>query len=565
MFFDVVSESSTSRHSKPRARRCALLLAAIVLMAATRAHAGWPSNGLVVGDSAVTRFQPTVALASDGAHGTLSFANPWHQVTRVDPDGAPLWEVAPYVTSFPRGTALVPDGAGGVWVVHSAATDVLAGHWDAAGIPFGGNITVAHDANGTRFLATAFGDGAGGFFALWTDVPTAGEDDLRGAHVDATGTVTTPVAGTLLVGGAGAQVFAGAVADGQGGFVLMYPFGAGENLQRFGPALTPVWAASAARIQPPGAYGDFSLVASGDGGVFVTWIDGPSTAGAVRLLRLDAGGVVYAGWPVDGVAVASPLIQPSAAQVSLDRTGGVLVAWIDQHIAPGGLEPDLRVSRRLGDGSLASGWPALGALAGSTGLPALDARSALVADGAGGCFIAWRGAGIAGLGVSVQHLSASGTPAAGWSATATLLGGAGFPSFTSPVLVSDDAGGAYAAWDEYRYPYLAHEGLNVMRLTRLLPGGVAGIDPPLPQRTALSLAVANPALGRFTISPMLPDERAARLEMFDLAGRVEFRRDLQGAGPHVVTIGAGMATPGVHWLRLSHPLGVRLARVVVLR
>ena len=135
----------------------------------------------------------------------------------------------------------------------------------------------------------------------------------------------------------------------------------------------------------------------------------------------------------------------------------------------------------------------------------------------------------------------------------------------TPVLVTDDAGGAYAAWDEYQYPYLAHEGLNVMRLTRLLPGGVAGIDPPLPQRTALSLAVANPALGRFTISPMLPDERAARLEMFDLAGRVEFRRDLQGAGPHVVTIGAGVATPGVHWLRLSHPLGVRLARVVVLR
>lgn len=564
MCLDSVSKPDPSCHRATPARRRALILATIVMLAASRVHAGWPSNGLVVGDSAVTRFQPTVALASDGAHGTFSFANPWHQVTRVDPDGSPLWEVAPYVTRFPCGTALVPDGAGGVWVVHSVTTDVLAGHWDASGIPLGGNVTVAHNANGTRFLATAFGDGAGGFFAVWTDVPIASTDDLRGAHVDATGTVTTPAAGTLLVGGAGAQVFAGAVPDGHGGFVLMYPFGAGENLQRFGPALTPVWAASAARIQPPGAYGDFSLVASGDGGVFVSWIDGPSTASAVRLLRFDPAGTVPAGWPVDGVAVASPLLQPSMSQVALDRTGGVLVAWTDQRIAAGGSVRDVRVSRRLGDGSLASGWPALGALAGSAGSPALDARSALVADGAGGCFIAWADAGAAGPGVRAQHLAASSAPAAGWSSTATLLGGAGFPSFTSPVLVTDDAGGAYAAWDEYQYPYLAHEGLNVMRLTRLLPGGVASAGPP-PASAALRLAVTNPVLGQFTISPILPDARAARLELFDLAGRVEFRRDLQGAGPHVVVIDAGVVPAGVHWLRLSHPLGVRSARVVVLR
>ncbi len=565
MFRDALCKSSTPHDSTKLARRRALLLAATVIMCPTRAHAGWPSNGLVVGDSAVTRFQPTVALASDGSHGTFSFANPWHLVTRIDPDGAPLWEVAPYATSFPRGTALVPDGAGGVWVVHSASTDVLAGHWDASGIPLGGNVTVAHDANGTRFLATAFADGAGGFFAVWTDVPTAGEDDLRGAHVDATGAVTTPAAGRLLVGGAGAQVFAGAVPDGQGGFVLMYPFGAGENLQRFGPALTPTWAASAARIQPPGAYGDFSLVASGDGGVFVTWIAGPSTSGAVRLLRIDPAGALAVGWPVDGVAVASPLIQPSMPQMALDRSGGVLVAWIDQHVAPGGgFVPDVRVSRRLGDGSLASNWPALGALAGSTGSPALDARSALVADGAGGCFIAWSDAGASGPGVRAQHLSAAGTPAAGWSSTATLLGGAGFPSFTSPVLVTDDAGGAYAAWDEYQYPYLAHEGLNVMRLTRLLPGGIASAGPP-PASIALGMAFANPVRGDFTASVVLPDDRAAALELFDLAGRVMFRRELAGAGRHDVLLESGRMPAGVNWLRLSHASGVRTARVVVLR
>lgn len=529
------------------------------------AHAGWSSDGIVVGDSAVTPFLPTLALAPDGAQGVYSFANPWHVVTRTGPQGDALWSAAPYVTSFPRGTALVPDAAGGVWVVYSASTDVLAGHWDATGNAIGGTLTVAHNANGTRFLATALSDGAGGFFAVWTDVLASGDDDLRGAHVDASGAVLSPATGTLLVGGFGAQVFHGAVSDGQGGFLLMYPFGGGEDVQRFGSALAPVWPVSAARVQPPGAYSDFAIAASSDGGMFVGWIEYVSSASSVRVQRFDANGGVAAGWPAAGAIVADDRLSAYAERIVADGTGGVGVAWIESRPVPGGTAPDVRVSRLFGDGTRAAGWPAEGVVPGTIQQPALDPRNAIVPDGSGGCFVAWSDMNAGMAVVRAQHLDVAGATVTGWPASGSELGTAEFQSNTAPVLVPNGSGGAFMAWDEYRYPYLAHEGLHVMRLARLLPGGVAGAPlPPLPE-IALGLRVRNPVRGSFTLGAVIPDDRAARLELFDVTGRAEFRRDLAGAGQHDVVIDAATAPPGVYWLRLSHPAGVLSARVVVLR
>jgi hypothetical protein len=69
----------------------------------------------------------------------------------------------------------------------------------------------------------------------------------------------------------------------------------------------------------------------------------------------------------------------------------------------------------------------------------------------------------------------------------------------------------------------------------------------------------------FTVSATMPDDRTARLEVFDLAGRVSESREVHGAGERGLTLDASRLAPGVHWMRLTHPTGIRTARIVVVR
>jgi hypothetical protein len=156
--------------------------------------------------------------------------------------------------------------------------------------------------------------------------------------------------------------------------------------------------------------------------------------------------------------------------------------------------------------------------------------------------------------VYAQHVAADGKIVAGWPAGGRPLG-SDSRNHERTLALADGAGGVYVAWDQYDYPMRYRQA----RLTRFTPAGEA-VEPP-----ALSLArvAPNPASGLFTVSVTMPDARSARLEVFDLAGRVSHAREVRGTGEQGLTLdGSGLAT-GVHWLRLTHPTGVRMARIVV--
>jgi len=67
----------------------------------------------------------------------------------------------------------------------------------------------------------------------------------------------------------------------------------------------------------------------------------------------------------------------------------------------------------------------------------------------------------------------------------------------------------------------------------------------------------------FTVSATMPDDRTARLEVFDLAGRLSESREVRGTGERGLTLDASRLAPGVHWMRLTHPTGIRTARIIV--
>ncbi len=546
------------------------LAVAIFALFATPALAAWPTGGLIVGDSIVTRFQPTVSAIPVGVNSVLTFANPWDAATRIDSPGAIAWSVHPYTPSgFPRPTAFASDGAGGVWMAMSSGnTQIMAGHWDSNGTPIGGLTTVwsTTSISEARYARGAAPDGAGGVFVVWTDMLTYGNDVVRVSHVDAAGLVVGPANGVLVFGGPGARYLREAVADGVGGLLLMSPDALGATVQRLDGSLAPQWSAAGVHLTPPGAVGDFSLAATGDGGAFVAWTEGPNTSGTVRLLRLDVSGAPAAGWPAAGASVAAARIAPGMARVAADGQGGACVAWSESRTALGGIETDVRVARLMDDGSPAPGWPLSGAVAGTSRYaPELHEHSTIVPDGFGGCYLAWADLYQPGARVYGQHVSAGGGVFAGWPAAGDALSGTEFPSFNGPAMVTDGAGGAYAVWEEYRYPVTAHEGLHVLRVARLAPDGVLAVEPPGHGALALGRVLPNPARGLFSVTSTLPDDRPARLELFDLAGRAAFQRDFQGAGRHDLSIDGVALAPGVHWLRLSHATGVRTSRVVVLR
>ena len=83
---------------------------------------------------------------------------------------------------------------------------------------------------------------------------------------------------------------------------------------------------------------------------------------------------------------------------------------------------------------------------------------------------------------------------------------------------------------------------------------------------ALAPVAPNPVVGRFTVSYSLPSAAPARLELYNVAGRLVATRDLStlGAGAHHVDLGsAGDLAPGMYFLNLVQAGQSRTRRVVL--
>lgn len=297
-----------------------------------------------------------------------------------------------------------------------------------------------------------------------------------------------------------------AVPDGAGGaFVLCNGSslrGNYSSLQRLGPdgQIAPGWPASGVEIMS-GIGGGAGLAADGAGGVYVAWV---ATTGGYAIgtwtdsclvLRLDAQGLPYPGWPSTGLTVArASSLGPgddeehvSVAGLAADSLGGCYVMWDHTFYwskgCPCGYARELHLSRiSPSASSVATQTLAFGCVGSPT--------AALVGDGAGGVvavvsspcqsdrqLVLWPLAGPfqpISLGVStgqvasvvrdhasgiwlvghpspqddelrVQRTSALGVPLPGWE------GGVGLPIkqyWPNVQVVPDGAGGQIFVWND---------------------------------------------------------------------------------------------------------------------
>jgi hypothetical protein len=161
--------------------------------------------------------------------------------------------------------------------------------------------------------------------------------------------------------------------------------------------------------------------------------------------------------------------------------------------------------------------------------------------------LAWQLGGEVGS-VTIERSAAAGD----WQAIGTVpVDGEGRVRFTDRDVV---AGGRYG----YRLSFL-DEGEFVL-------AGEVWVEVAT-MALALHGARPNPSGQDLNVSLALPNAAPATLELLDVTGRRLASRDVGtlGAGPHLVDLTPGRAlVPGVYWLRLTHGLGVRTAKAVVL-
>lgn len=198
--------------------------------------------------------------------------------------------------------------------------------------------------------------------------------------------------------------------------------------------------------------------------------------GAARVARAD--------WPPFGRAVSTAIGTQQHANVTTDGAGGAIVTWQDFRT------PRINVFAQhlLSSGSLDSRWPVDGrALLGNPAeMDTADGGQTsplIVSDGAGGAIVAWldNRSPVTQTDVFAQHVLASGQVDPAWPANGRALCAAeGLQN--NIVMVADGAGGAIVAWMDNR------PGSNLTDIYAQHVLGSGAIDP---QWSADGIAVCN--------------------------------------------------------------------------
>ena len=263
--------------------------------------------------------------------------------------------------------------------------------------------------------------------------------------------------GNALSLAAGYQLKPLAAADGQGGaYVVWLDQRSGNNdlyAQHINAAgaIVSGWPANGLALCTQAAnQSDPQIASDGLGGAYVVWADlrGGTGTPDIYAIRVTAGGIA-AGWALDGLLVCGAISYQEAPVVTRDGSGGALVAWVDLR----GVNADIYVQHVLASGSVDATWTANGALL--TGALQEQAAPTIVSDGAGGAIVAWEDGRNGGVFTSQKDLyagrmTAAGAPDTAWTANGELI--ALVPGFdqSSPQAIADGAGGAIVAWIDAR-------------------------------------------------------------------------------------------------------------------
>ncbi len=265
--------------------------------------------------------------------------------------------------------------------------------------------------------------------------------------------------------------------DGAGGTYMSLPGEGGVRLLHFlgSGAPEPLWPANGISVGVGnGGRGRPGMVSDGEGGVLVFSLDARGGSfSQIVAQRILPDGTRDPGWPAEGMPVCSKRVAPAPGVADAtwtrlsaepDGAGGAFVCWSDQRTDAG----DIYVQHVHANGGIPSGWVPDGMPA--CARPGKQTEPVLIADGAGGVWVAWKDAREPSVPrVFVQHLGADGLPVGGWPDDGIPVAQSRGEE-RSPRITSDGDHGAIVAWQDERGPFPAIDVTHVSADDAVAPG-----------------------------------------------------------------------------------------------
>ena len=440
--------------------------------------------------------------------------------------------------SSPSQSNVCPDGAGGCYILwfddrnnvaFGSGSDVYAQHLNSAGVPQWAQDGIAIvGLSGDQYQASILSDGAGGFYACWTNGATS-PSHVWLQRFNSLGTGLWAGGGSQLCAAAGGQNAPVMVSDGSTGVIVVWndlrnsANGQDLYMQRVNSSGVPQWAADGNVLASQTGYQYLtSLVADPTGGAWAVWYEDQnyaSTGYDVNANHILPNGRL--GWnAADGPGVGYATGNQTGGRAIPDGLGGAYIAWLDDRTAP------RQVYMQHMTYSVSASWPANGVALSST--PPGDLR--LASDGANGVIAAWGG----GLNtIRGNRLNLTGSRL--WGATDIVLVPSGaFNGSGDMSMIPDGRGGAIMSWDDYSYGPGSRAHAHRIDANGAALWGASGLIVAGTSFGALGPSIASDGAGGIFVAWQDYRNNTANPDIF--AGHVDRTGHLAGQEPSIAAI-----------------------------
>ena len=418
----------------------------------------WEKDGLSVCSAAQNQEQPVIMAVDKGA------AIAWNDsrngnvdiyCQKINLEGAPLWEkdgVAAAAASFGQtGPKLAPDGLGGVVVAWTDAREEETAIF-AQRIMSDGKIN--WEENG-RLIAKSPGKQENpeilkcstlDWVILWED-HRKGFPLLFAQKINSAGIILWQEGGIPLALTARPQEKASAVLAPDGNIAVAWQDSRGGNFDIFAQAFSfegaPVWEKGGTLVcntQGSVVHQNAGMIESGRGEMIIAFEDARSGFLNIYVQKISRDGVLL--WGKNAVPVAKVKADQAGPQLVSDGAGGAIICWEDQRT------PDLpKIFAQRISSSGKKIWNE-----GSLSIAKIDSRQTrpqIIADGNGGAIMIWEDERDPLSLKDIYGQKVSGQGELLWGKNGIAICGDNGDQ-TETAIISDNSGGAYIAWTDYR-------------------------------------------------------------------------------------------------------------------
>lgn len=318
-------------------------------------------------------------------------------------------------------------------------------------------------------------DGQNGVMIFWED-NRSGNWDIYGQHIDQNGNLSWLADGVAVCSIIGDQTSLKAVAGLNNTAILAWQDARNDGgdiyTEKIDLSGNSTWVPNGLLVcNAPNIQLEPAIVADETGGIYLVWNDLRSDEGDIYCQKINEVGISQ--WAVNGVIACAAQFQQTGVDVIGDGNGGIYLSWIDKRrrvLIAGWYYFDDLYGQHINTNGVRV-WDDNGLLLYASGYLVHNYSPKMINDGNGNAIIAWDIFNNNNWGYYAYALKVDQNGSIIWTKLIKWSGSINGYSNANSQIVSDNMGGAYIAWDDWRnnnYPY--QYGCDVI-IQRIKPDG----------------------------------------------------------------------------------------------